>query len=246
MFQGFYDLASNMITQNRNMDVISNNMANVSTTGYKSDKLLESTFRDELLYRYDKNGKTPVGMVSRVNMADEKVTNFEEGALKETDRAMDFALSGNGFFVIQTENGNVYSRDGSFNLDNEGYLTLQGVGRVLGTNGPIRLTTDNIVADSQGNIFSAEDSQYFGKLQVVDFADYRQLTKGDGGVFQSTAQPQNAQNVQISQKFVETSNVSMVEEMTAMMSGQRALQSASQVLKMYDQLMGKAVQIGTL
>ena len=53
MFQGYYDLASNMITQNRNLNVISNNMANVSTPGYKADKLIESTFREEMIYSYD-------------------------------------------------------------------------------------------------------------------------------------------------------------------------------------------------
>lgn len=61
MFQGFYDLAANMITQNRKMNVISNNMANVSTPGFKSDKLIETTFRDEMIYRYDRDGKTPIG-----------------------------------------------------------------------------------------------------------------------------------------------------------------------------------------
>lgn len=246
MFQGFYDLASNMITQNRIMNVISNNMANVSTPGFKSDRMLERTFKEELLYRYDSQGKTQVGTVSRMNVADSKVTNYAAGTLQETQRPLDVALTGNGFFVVQSEDGNVYSRNGSFNLDNEGYLVQQGVGRVMGTNGPIRLNTDEIAIDSQGNITSADGLQYFGRLQVVDFADYNQLNKTTGGVFTSDAQPQAVANPQMKHKCVESSNVSMVEEMTAMMSGQRALQSSSQVLKMYDQLMGKAVQTGTL
>jgi flagellar basal-body rod protein FlgG len=246
MFQGFYDLASNMITQNRIMNVISNNMANVSTPGFKSDRMLERTFKEELLYRYDSHGKTPVGTVSRMNVADQKVTNYEDGILRETGRALDVALTGKGFFVIQTENGNVYSRNGSFNLDNEGYLVQQGVGRVMGTNGPIRLNTDDIAIDSQGNITSADGFQYFGKIQVVDFEDYATLNKTAGGVFTADAQPQIVANPVMKHKCTEASNVSMVEEMTAMMSGQRVLQSSSQVLKMYDQLMGKAIQTGTL
>ena len=60
MFQGYYDLTSNMITQNRNLNVISNNMTNVSTPGYRMDRIMQSTFREEMIYRYDRNGKTPV------------------------------------------------------------------------------------------------------------------------------------------------------------------------------------------
>lgn len=245
MFQGFYDLTSNMITQNRNMNVISNNMTNVSTPGYKSDTVVQSTFRDEMIYRFDKYGRTPVGVSSRVDTAAERVTDHSEGAMKETGRNLDLALAGNGFFVIQTQNGNVYTRNGSFNIDDQGYLRLDGVGRVMGTNGPIRLNTDDVVVDGQGNIRSNENGQYFGRLRLVDFANYGQLTKITGGVFRANGQPQNADAV-VRQKFVEDSNVSMIDEMTAMMTGQRALQSSAQVLKMYDQLIAKAVQIGSM
>lgn len=247
MFQGFYDLASNMITQNRNLNVISNNMANVSTPGYKSDKIVESTFRDEMIYRYDKAGKTPVGVVSRVNTAAERVTNYSEGGLKPTERSLDFGLSGAGFFAIQTNNGVVYSRNGSFNLDNQGYLTLPGIGRVMGTNGLIRVTTDDIAVDTQGNVTGKENGEYFGRIRVVDFADYDQLTKITGGVFRAEGQPVNAGgDTQVVQNYVESSNVSMVNEMTSMMSGQRTLQSSAQLLKMYDRLIEKVDRVGSM
>lgn len=246
MFQGYYDLASNMITQNRNLNVISNNMANVSTPGYKTDRLMESTFREELIYRYDRDGKTPVGTVSRMDTADERVTDYTEGGLRETGSVLDVGLTGNGFFAVQTNNGIVYTRNGSFNLDNQGYLTLPGIGRVMGVNGPIQLTTDDVAIDSQGNITSANGFQYFGTLQIVDFADYGQLTKITGGVFQANAQPQAAQGTTVLQRYVEDSNVEMAEEMTRMMSSQRSLQSAAQILKIYDQMIGKAVVLGSM
>ena len=245
MFQGYYDLTSNMITQNRNMNIISNNMTNISTPGYKEDRLMQSTFRDEMIYRYDRDCKTPVGTVSRMNIADERVTDYSEGGIRETGAAMDVGLTGSGFFAIQTDNGVVYTRNGSFNLDNNGYLLLPGVGRVLGTNGPIQLTTDEIVIDKQGNITNEGGTQFFGTLRVVDFADYSQLTKITGGVFQANAQPQAAEGVTVTQKYLEDSNVSMAEEMTRMMSGQRVLQSSAQLLKMYDQLMSKMVILGS-
>ena len=117
MFQGFYDLTSNMITQNRNLNIISNNMSNVSTPGFKMDRLMQSTFRDEMIYRYDKYGKTAVGTVSRMNIGDERITDYTEGGIRETGASMDVGLIGSGFFEIQTDNGMVYTRNGSFNLD---------------------------------------------------------------------------------------------------------------------------------
>ncbi len=245
MFQGYYDLTSNMITQNRNLNVISNNMTNVSTPGYRMDRIMQSTFREEMIYRYDRQGKTPVGVVSWVNTADERVTDYTEGGIRETGDALDVGLIGNGFFVVDTGQGPVYTRNGSFNLDNEGYLRLQGVGRVQGTNGPIRLTTDKVIIDKQGNITSEDGNQFFGTLQIVDFADYGQLTKTTGSVFQAQAQPQAAQGVTVNQNFLEDSNVSMAEEMTRMISSQRILQSSAQLLKIYDQLESKMVTIGS-
>jgi flagellar basal-body rod protein FlgF len=246
MFQGYYDLTSNMITQNRNLNVISNNMTNVSTPGYKMDRIMQSTFRDEMLYRYDRDGKTAVGTVSRMNIADERVTDYTEGGIRETGDALDVGLTGNGFFVIDTGEGPVYTRDGSFNLDNEGYLTMPGVGRVQGTNGAIRLTTDNIIIDKQGNIISEDGNQFFGTLQIVDFADYGQLTKISGSVFRANAQPQAAdRGTTVTQRYLEDSNVSMAEEMTRMISSQRILQSSAQLLKIYDQLEAKMVTLGS-
>lgn len=244
MFQGYYDLASNMITQNRNLNIISNNMTNISTPGYKMDRMMESTFRDEMVYRYDKEGKTPVGVVSHMNVADERVTDYTEGGIRETGYPLDVGITGNGFFVIQTANGVQYTRNGSFNLDNEGYLVLQGVGRVQGTNGPIRVTTDKLAIDSQGRVTAEDGGQYFGRIQVVDFADYNQLTKITGGMFVAEGQPQAARDVTLTQSFLEDSNVSMAEEMTRMLSSQRVLQSSAQILRMYDQMIGRAATLG--
>lgn len=245
MFQGFYDLASNMITQNRNLNIISNNMSNVSTPGYKMDRMMESTFRDEILYRYDQNGKTEVGPVSHMNVADERVTDYTEGGIRETGYPLDVGLTGDGFFVIETENGEVYTRNGSFNLNNQGYLILPGMGRVMGTNGPIQVDTDDLTIDTQGRVTSAADGRYFGTLDIVDFADYGQLTKVTGGVFQAAEDPVAARNTVVTQKYLEDSNVNLAEQMTAMMSSQRVLQGSAQILRMYDQMISRSTTLGS-
>ncbi|MCI8730129.1 MAG: flagellar hook-basal body complex protein [Lachnospiraceae bacterium] len=243
MFQGFYNLTSGILTQTRNQNVISNNMTNVSTPGYKSDKYMATTFREELMYRsgnIDKSNKTEIGTMAMVRASDETVTDFEPGAVEETNEIFDVALQDNGFFMVQTENGIGYTRDGSFILDDQGYLALPSVGRVVGRNGQIRIGTDKIAIDSSGRIFSEDGRTQYGQIAVVDFNNYDNLEKGGNGVFYTNQQAVAADGKML-WKYLERSNVDSVQEMVNMMSSQRALDSASQVLKMYDQIMGKVV-----
>ena len=219
MYQGFYNLASGMLTQSRNLNVISNNMSNAVTPGY------------------------------------------EQGSFEQTGGIYDFSLAGNGFFCIQTARGERYTRNGSFCVDEEGYLALEDQGRVLSADGqPIQIQDENFHVDSRGNITSiqredgedgenVEDGENieagsvtYGRLKVVDFADYGQLRKEENGLFSSGAAPRDITDgsTVVQWQSLERSNVDMVEEMTAMMSSQRALQSAAQALKMYDQVMSKA------
>lgn len=256
MYQGFYNLTSGMLTQNRNLNVISNNMVNIQTPGYKRDKMVSSTFQEEMLYRTGRQNKgnpTPLAVTSKIRTATRTYVNYDQGSFEQTDGIFDFALSGNGFFAVQGQNGTVYTRNGSFGVDGEGFLALNNVGRVLGTDGqPIQIDNENFTVDSEGNISVEElidqetgetELRRMGTLQVVDFADYGQLHKEDYGVFSTNQAPQQREGAQtaVLWKTVEKSNVDMVDEMTSMMSAQRALQSAAQALKMYDQIMAKAV-----
>lgn len=252
MFQGLYKATAGMLTQNRNLNVISNNMANVSTPGYKSERYMATTFQEVLFSRIgnkDKSHPVPVGTMSMIRASDETVTDYTNTAYYPTRNALDFAISGNGYFCIQTENGVVYTRDGSFTLDDQRYLTLPTIGRVLGANGrPIRLNTDKIRVASDGTIYSEDGNRRFGRLRIVDFQDYdAQLVKTTGNVFLApNGGAQAAGNgTKVIGHALEYSNVDVVEEMVQMMSSERALQSSSQVLKMYDQLTGKIVsQLG--
>lgn len=246
MFQGVYNLASQVLTENRNLDVISNNMANVSTPGFKSDKMTATTFKEELVTRISGQDLRTIGSMAKIRTADGTITDFSDGGYRASDSPLDFAIEGKGFFTIQTEEGEVYTRDGSFITDEEGFLCLPGVGRVLGEAGPIQLTTDNVTADAEGNIISLTDDTVFGKLRITDFEDYaEQLVKDGNGVFVAEEAGTPALAYRIHGNAVEGSNVDAIQQMTEMMSSQRALQSATQVLKMYDQLTGKIVtQLG--
>lgn len=237
MVRGFYTLGSGMLTQNRTLGAISNNIANIDTTGYKKSTVTTSTFGQMVVNRVDAQ-KTALGNAVMCNIVNTNETIHSEGTLTPTDRALDFALSGPGFFAVQSDNGVVYTRNGSFNLDDQGYLCVKDVGRVLGQNGPIYLGTDNITGDGQGNIMVGGNT--VAKLAVYDFADYGNLSKVGEGTYSGTNAVLST-TPQIKWKTLEGSNVDAAQEMTNAIAAQRNLQNCSEALKMYDAVLAKAV-----
>lgn len=243
MFRGLYTLTSGMRTQQTNLNTISNNMANVSTQGYKADKLVATTFEEVLLSRTGNRAQSRSDALTEsamITVPSETVVNYEQGITESTGRVFDFALEGNGFFEIQQPDGTtVYSRNGSFTLDGQGNLFLQHVGRVMGEDGPINLGTDEFSMQPDGTIVTA-DGMEAGKLRVVDFADYTQLKKSGEGMFTAAQGGTQDSNAKIVWKSIERSNVQASDEVVAMMTSQRSLQSASQMIKIYDAIMNKA------
>lgn len=237
MTRGFYTLGSGMITQNRMLKAISNNVANVKTPGFKKDTVISTTFGDMVMNRVDKN-KTELGNVSMFRTTDLTDTVHSQGMMESTERALDFAIVGSGFFGVQGANGTVYSRNGSFNIDNEGYLVLPEVGRVMGQNGPIKVGTDNFTSDEQGNIINSQGER-IDKLAVFDFENYTNLLTVGEGMY-SGGNAQMVQNPSFKWQTIESSNVNIGQEMTNSIATQRILQSISQSIKMYDSTMQSA------
>lgn len=244
MTKGFYQLTSGVLSQSRRLDVVSNNMVNLSTPGYKAERYTDSTFGEVLISRVGnkiKNGAEVIGEESYILAPSELYVDYSQGIPEETGLYLDFAIQGEGFFAIETEDGTEYTRGGSFALDDEGYLCLPAHGRVLGMDGePIHLATDNIRADGYGRIYTEDGGGYLGQIGVFTFADNGQLTISPSGLFNAGGQEAVAAPAQIQWKWVESSNVDMLQEMSTMMTAQRALQSASQVLRLYDELLTRA------
>lgn len=244
MTKGFYNLTSGMLSQSRRLDVVSNNMTNLTTPGYKAEQYTDSTFQEVLISRIgnkNKSGAQEIGEESYILAPSHLYINFAQGTPEETGLNLDFAIQGEGFFAIQTENGTEYTRGGSFALDQEGYLSLPAHGRVLGPDGqPLQLTTDDIRADEFGRIYTEDGDAYLGQIGVFAFADNGQLTKNESGLFGAGGQAAEPVQPSIQWRWVESSNVDMIREMSTMMTAERALQSAAQVLKLYDGLLTKA------
>ncbi len=242
MFHGFYNLASGMITQNRNLSVISNNLVNVNTPGYKFETMTSTTFQEEMMAVNEELGRGDQAEIGPVNMVvapEQTITNFAQGAPNQTGNPMDFFINGDGFFQIETTTGNVYTRNGSFGVDEQSYLILPGVGRVQGQSGPIFLESDEVQYDSAGGIYDAE-GELIDYIQIVDFPNYETLTRSENGIFTTQEQPLILEATNVVSGMLESSNVDMRKQMENMIITQRSFESSSQVLKMYDQMMSLA------
>ena len=244
MIKGFYNLTSGMLSQGRRLDVVANNMTNVSTAGYKAEQYTDRTFDEVMVTRIGNKIKQPYQTMetyqSHILAPDHLYTDFEQSSFEETTLPLDFAIQGEGFFAIQMEDGVAYTRAGSFTLDTEGYLCLSELGRVLDREGnPIQLPTDKLEPDKQGNLYS-KDGDYLGSLGVYMFEDNQELERNPYGLFTGQGAQINEDAV-IHHKWVERSNVNLVKEMVNMMSTQRALQSAAQMSKIYDQVLQRVV-----
>ncbi|MFP4114751.1 MAG: flagellar basal-body rod protein FlgF [Spirochaetota bacterium] len=172
MLRGIYTGAAGMVVQQNRLDALSNNLANVDTTGYKRDTPIEKAFPELLLRRMSDDGVTqfpfrsfPIGsydvapVVGRVGTGvetNEYYTVFSQGSLKQTDNAFDLALEGEGFFVVDTPYGERYTRNGSFLIGPEGMLVTKEGYPVLGEDGPIELKLNNFVVDEDGVIYENE------------------------------------------------------------------------------------------
>lgn len=249
MFKGFYNLTSGVLTHQRNLNVIANNMVNVSTPGFKQERYTATTF-DEVMYSRvgNKDSQGPeVGEQSYIRATSEVYTDFTQGTLEPTGLPLDFAINGDGFFAVELENGQTaYTRSGHFSLDVEGYLCYPGFGRVLDPRGEaIRIQTDKVHADEQGVIYY-DGGGVLGQIGVYAFEDNGALERNDNGLFIGNG-AQAVQTSPVLNGYVERSNTDPVKQMTEMITYQRSLQSAAQIMKMYDNLMTKAAnEVGRL
>ncbi|MBU8912656.1 MAG: flagellar basal-body rod protein FlgF [Spirochaetales bacterium] len=173
MLRGIYTGAAGMVVQQNRLDAISNNLANVDTTGYKRDTAIQKAFPELLLRRMSDDGVTQfpyrhpvvgsfdsaavVGSIGTGVETNEVFTAFTQGGLRQTENSFDLALDGDGFFVVQTPYGERYTRNGSFLIGSEGMLVTKQGYPVLGENGPIQLKLNNFVVNEDGVIYENTD-----------------------------------------------------------------------------------------
>ncbi|MGI5978947.1 MAG: flagellar hook-basal body protein [Oscillospiraceae bacterium] len=247
MFSGYYTIASGLITNQRAIETISNNIDNALTPGYRSERVVKSSFEQELLSRMDSDGTASLSSRkgSPMTLIGGTMTSYEPGAIKETGRALDVAINGEGFFSIRgTDGQNYLTRNGSFSIDDEGYLTLAGFGRVQGATGDIRVGTSDIDISSEG-IIRDKQGNTLGTLSIIQPADLNTLTRSANGMFIGGGNTPST-GFEIIQSSLESSNVDLNTEITNLIAAQRDLQSCASALKIIDSMDRKSAQIASV
>lgn len=227
MNRGLYNSASAVLTLNKNMNVKTQNIANMNTVGYKHDNFTNKTFNEVFLsYKSQNLGELPskigVGSVDTV---------YTQGSFMNTERLLDFAISGDGFFKVDLGNGNVaYTRNGSFKIDLNGYLTDDNGHYILGNNGRIQLQSlNNVSVSKDGTIY--QNNKMVDKISVVDLEN---PTKRGNSYFVSSKE--SPSNSEINQGYLEASNTDVAKELTDVIVIQRHLTSNFKMIQSQDEL----------
>lgn len=242
MIRGLYTAASGMVAEAMRTDVISNNLANANTAGYKKDVAVTKDFASILISRVNDGANVPViGSLGLGTVVDEVATIHSTGPVRMTGNAFDLAIEGKGFFAVQTPQGVRYTRNGTFAQNTRGELITNEGYPVLGENGNIRIGQGaKMVVGTDGSI--TVDGQPVQKMQMVEFADEKQLIKEGGSLYNTSADqtPTPATGI-VRQGCLELSNVNVVGEMVNLISNYRAYEINSKVVQSHDQMIGKAV-----
>ncbi len=274
MIRGLYTGASGMVAQMHRMDALANNIANVDVTGYKKDTSVSKAFPQMLLRRMNDDGlyKFPFGSIDAAPVVgtlgtgveyNESYTIFSQGAMKQTENPFDVALDGKGFFSVEVDGKEKYTRNGSFLINSSGVLVTKEGHPVLGEKGIIQLKKNNFVIDEKGNVYQnaafAEDPerlvsmrenewdqlQLVDKLKIVDFKRPRYLKKEGSSFWKDTEESGKAviketgNETKVLQGFLESSNVNPVTEMVAMIQVNRAYEANQKVIQTQDSLTGR-------
>ncbi len=253
--------ATGMLAQQRNVEVISNNLANMNTTAYMRRR---TEFQDLLYQNLRRVGSTssdagtvvPTGIQlgSGVKLA-AVYRIHEQGSLNPTDNAFDLALQGRGFFQIQMPNGTTaYTRDGTFQLNADGQIVTHD-GYPLLPNITVPSNAVDVSINASGEVLAKLDGQVaysnVGQIQTAIFPNNAGLESIGSNLYQetpasgngTTGNPGSTGFGTVLQGFLETSNVNAVEEITNLISAQRAYEMNSKVIQTSDNMMGTLTQL---
>lgn len=244
MIRGLYTATNGMLYQRRKLDTIANNMANISTPGYKKDNTIVRPFQDELVVRIEKGEPNPVNEIGYINhgVYIERInTSFTDGNLEKTNELTHIAIQGDGFFTVLTEDGVRYTRDGSFHIDENGLLVTAEGYPVAGIDGQaIAVGDQSFEVDRAGNIIIA--GNIVNQLQLVSFNNPLGLEKiGDNLFINAPGNEPIEFQGEVFQGYLETSNVDPTDEMVDLVVAARSYESSQRIIQMMDQILGKAV-----
>ncbi len=238
MIQGIKLAMQGMTSQMQKQDQISNNLANINTTGFKQSGLFVKSYE-----KYLNNDENKV-FANRDIKVDEVYVDFREGPMKKTGNNLDLLIKGSGFFTIMTPNGVRYTRNGNFSLNPDGFLVTSDGSKVMSTEGFIRIDRDGGKMQVNTNGEVLQDDMSIGELRIVDFKKPYRLLR-DGNSYFRPELPNNpvvnSPGFLMKQGFLEGSNASPVQNMVEMIRAFRIYEAGQKAMHAQDQTLDKAV-----
>lgn len=260
MVKGLYTAWTGMIDEQNRLDILSNNLANADTNGYKKEGTTNHTFADELAIRIKDSSsyRMPValGEISLGVRIGENYTDYTQGNFKVTDRNADMAIDGDGFFAIaftnkQGETSMKLTRDGAFAVTRDGFLVTKDGDYVLNQAGALAGNTGagsyiQLDPASEFSVLSdgtiMQNDQAVAQLGVVDVADYDYISKYGENMYQLVDGGQIvASDASVEQGVLEASNINVVSEMVDMITITRAYEAGQKIIQTIDSTLDKAV-----
>ena len=251
MLRGLYTAWTGMVNEQKRLDVISNNMANADSVGFKDERVTSQAF-DQVLAIKVRDGSEAyhnetIGHLSLGVKIGEVYTDYSQGSVRQTNGTYDVALSGSGFFTLNVVDkaGNThtcYTRNGQFTVTKDGLLVDSEGNAVQGEGGDITIdpSTKSVSISRSGQIFA--DGQLVDTLKITDFEDYDYLSKYGDTMYEAVSgATEKDATAEILQGYTEQSNVQVVKEMVDMITITRAYEANQKVIRSYDSMLDRAV-----
>lgn len=251
MLRSLYTGWTGMYNQQQRLDVISNNMANATTVGFKKEGATSKSFDDYLTIKIRDNSENwmqrKIGNLSPGVKIGEVYTDYTQGSLRETSNDFDLGLDGNGFFTVNVtdSDGSVhesFTRAGSFHMTSDGYVVDAEGNHLQAEGGDLQIPVDagTVVIDTDGSVYA--DREKIDRIIIKDFEDYNYFKKSRDTYYRPVdGAEEKPADAMVRQGFLEQSNVKVVNEMVDLIATTRAYEAAQKVVKTADNTMELAV-----
>lgn len=232
-----YIAVSRQSVLRRQMELIANNLANMNTTGFKGENVM---FVDHLVKSRGGERALPENLHFVRDIASYR--DFSEGPIEATSNPLDVAIRGEGYFVVDTPEGERFTRAGRFHLDEQGRIvTAQGFPVQSETGQPFTIGPNDARIDIERDGTVATEGGLQGRLRIVTFDDVNRLKETYGGLYESEDAPRNVETPQVVQSALEGSNINGVLELTRMIEVQRSYDGARKLIESEDERMKKMI-----
>lgn len=235
MDSGYYAACTALASRTAALDTIANNLANASTPGYRAQHNIFSA----VLTSAGSAGSSSVSQaINNYGILSGTTLDRGQGALQKTGNPLDVAIQGSGFFVVQTANGQMYTRNGSFQVSGSGQLITPAGDPVMGDRGIVSMLPGPVSISPDGTISS--NGAVAGKLKLVDFAAGTQLASAGGTYYSAPAKSETPSiGSTVQQGALENSNVNPVSSIVELITAQRTAEMMQRALTAFDSEMDK-------